>query len=508
MPSLATGMRCFSLALITASLAWAQDADLAERLFRSGERAYATRAYPEALETWNQLLQQAPNSPFAAQALMNLAKHQIDVEKQPEAALPLLERIRKDYLKTSWAAEAMLLRGRILTTKVHGPEDLKEPMAEYNRVVDLFPDHPCVLQTRLELGRCYRLLGQWGRALQNDLEAVRLDPSSDVAREALLQAAEMLDHMNDTTGCLRLLQLLRDRFPQSPEAAEAAWRIQVRVKQRIQKPPLRSMGSWPEGKQKWLKTPTLLAQGPEGELYVYQDDLDRAGLVKDGQLTPVGPTAKGAKAMLATASGQVWLVTPKLGLVKGEAGQSPAQPQGFSLSGLLGQAAPPQPQGLSLPQAPSGLTLDGWGNLWVADARAQAIQVLPFEGTPRSVAVSGVVALAPLSTGGVVAASDSSRALLFLDSAGQTKLTVAYGKDLPASFRSVLALASDPLGHVAALVDGDFEGVVIWGPDGAVLRSATYKTLGISGKFRALAMDRQGSLILADRSNDLLIRLD
>ena len=72
----------------------------------------------------------------------------------------------------------------------------------------------------------------------------------------------------------------------------------------------------------------------------------------------------------------------------------------------------------------------------------------------------------------------------------------------------MLALASDPLGHVAALVDGDFEGVVLWGPDGAVLRSATYKTLGLSGKFRALAMDRQGALILADRSNDLLIRLD
>ncbi len=82
-----------------------------------------------------------------------------------------------------------------------------------------------------------------------------------------------------------------------------------------------------------------------------------------------------------------------------------------------------------------------------------------------------------------------------------------YGKDLPASFKYVVSLASDPLGHVAALVDGDFEGVVVWGPDGSVLRSATYKALGIAGKFRAVALDRAGGLILADRSNDLLIRL-
>jgi hypothetical protein len=72
----------------------------------------------------------------------------------------------------------------------------------------------------------------------------------------------------------------------------------------------------------------------------------------------------------------------------------------------------------------------------------------------------------------------------------------------------VVALAADPLGQVAALVDGDFEGVVLWGPDGALLNSASYKALGLSGKFRAIAMDRQGGLILADRANDQLIRVE
>ena len=65
-------------------------------------------------------------------------------------------------------------------------------------------------------------------------------------------------------------------------------------------------------------------------------------------------------------------------------------------------------------------------------------------------------------------------------------------------------------GQIAALVDGgDFgEGVVIFGPDGAVLRQATFKALGISGRITSLAMDRSGGLILCDRRNDLLIRLN
>ena len=487
MPSFASGMRCFSLVLAAVPALHAQDGDLPERLFRSGERAYAIHAYAEALETWNQLIQQAPKSPFTAHALMNLARHKAEVEKQPEAALALLEQIKNDHLKSPWAAEAMLMRGRILASRCHDPEQLKEVLAEYHRVVDLFPDHPCVQTARLELGNSYRLLGQWGRALQNYIEAIRLDPDSPVARAAQLQAAETLDLMNDTTGCLRMLQSLRNRFPQSLEAAEAQWRIQVRVKERIQKPPLRSLGPWPEGRVKWLKTPTLLAQGPGGELYLYQDDLDRAALLKDGQLAPVGPVARNARAMVATASGQVWLVTGKQGVLK--------------------EGAPPAP-GTPLLQSPTGAAQDGWGNLWLSDAKAPYLQVIPSEGPARTVPAAGVAALAALPTGGLVAASDGDRALLFLDDQGKTRFTVPYGKDLPASFKSVVALASDPLGHVAALVDGDFEGVAVWGPDGALLRSATLKALGLSGKFRAIALDRQGGLILADRSNDLLIRLD
>ncbi|MDR3671606.1 MAG: tetratricopeptide repeat protein [Holophaga sp.] len=484
MPSFAPGMRCFPLVLALVPALVAQDADLPERLFRSGERAYAAHAYPEALETWNQLIQQAPRSPFAAQALLDLARHKVDVDQQPQEALPLLERIKNEHLKTPWAAEAMLLRGQLLAARSHGPTDIKEAQAEFNRVVDLFPDHPCVQQARFELGRSYHLLGQWGRALQSHLEAVRLDPATPVAREAQLAAAETLDLMGDTPGCLRMLQALRNRFPESPQSREAAWRIQVRVKQRLQKPALRSLGPWPDGRVKWLKTPTLLATGPGGELFIYQDDQDQAFLLQNGQLTPAGPPAKNARAMVAAGPGQVWLVT-RMGVVKDAA---------------------PAPGAAGFP-SPSGAARDGWGNLWVCDSKLPAIQVFPPEGPPRSIPV-GAVALAALPTGGVAAASDSSRSLLFLDPEGGTRITVPYGKGLPAPFKYVVALASDPVGHVAALVDGDFEGVAVWGPDGALLRSASYKALGLAGKFRAIAMDRQGSLILADRSNDLLIRLD
>jgi streptogramin lyase len=225
---------------------------------------------------------------------------------------------------------------------------------------------------------------------------------------------------------------------------------------------------------------------PTGGLIIYQDDLDQAFLLQGSALTPIGPGGKGAKALVAGPEGQTWILSAKQGLFRQD---------GTSLT-------------LGTFTSPTGAFLDPWGNLWVGDSKATAIGLFPPDGEARSLPSPSAVGLVPMPNGGAVLASDTNRALLYLDAAGQPKLTIPYGKDFPAAFKYVLALCSDPLGHVAAIVDGDFEGVAIWGPDGSLLRSATFKALGLNGKFRALTLDRQGGILLADRSNDVLIRLN
>ncbi|WP_291273014.1 tetratricopeptide repeat protein [Geothrix sp.] len=466
----------------------AQDGELAERLYRSGERAYAAKSYKEALDTWSQLLQTTPKSGFAPQALLRLAHHQVEVERKPEAALPYLDRLKVDYIKSPEAAEGLLLRGVLLARQARRAADLKDAMAEFNRVLDLFPDAPAVPEARFQLGRAWRDQGQWGRALQQFVEAFRIRPDAAVAPRAMLQAAEVLDLMGDLPGCLRMLQRLRTQAPQSPEAREAGWRIAVRVKHRLQKPPLRNGGPWPGGRAKWLKTPTLLALAPDGDLLIYQNDLDHAFRLHEGELTAAGPAATGARALLASSTGALWLLS-KTGLVREDA---------------------PVPLPLGTLGAITGAAQDRWGTLWVADAKTPALTLFGLDGTSRTVASPTANALAALPSGGVVIAADADRKLLFLDADGQPRTVVSYGKDLPAPFRYVVALASDGAGQVAALVDGgDFgEGVVVLGPDGAVLRQATFKALGISGRITSLALDREGGLILCDRRNDLLIRVD
>ncbi|MFN7958655.1 MAG: tetratricopeptide repeat protein [Holophagaceae bacterium] len=466
----------------------APESELAERLYRSGERAYASKAYKEALDTWAQLLQTNPRSEFAPKVLLRLAHHQVDIERKPETALPLLDRLRGEYIKSPEAADGLLLRGILLARQARRPADLKDAVADFNRVLDLFPDAEACAEARLQLGRAWRDQGQWGRALPQFIDAFRLHTGSAAAPRAMLEAATTMDLLGDLPGCLRMLQRLRNEHPQAPEALEAAWRTAVLVKHRIQKPPLRSEGPWPAGRTKWLKTPTLLALAADGDLLIYQQDLDRLYRLHGTELLPQGPSVPAARTLCAAPGGATWLLS-KSALAREEG--SPAQPLG-----ALG--------------AISGAALDRWGNLWVADAKTPALTLFTPEGSSRTLASPTAGALAPLPSGGVVISSDVDRKLLFLDADGQPRLVIPYGKDLPTPFKAVTALATDGAGQVAALVDGgDYgEGVVIFGPDGAVLRHATFKALGIGGRITSLVLDRSGGLILCDRRNDLLIRLN
>lgn len=466
----------------------AQDGDLAERLYRSGERAYASKAYREALDTWGQLLQTSPQSEFAPRVLLRFAQHQVDVERKPEAAMSYLDRLRSEYIKSPEAADGLLLRGLLQARQARRPAELKDAMADFNRVLDLFPDAGACAEARLNLGRACRDQGQWGRALQHFVEAFRLHAGSAVAPRAMLEAATTMDLLGDLPGCLRMLQRLRNEHPETPEAQEAAWRTAVLVKHRLQKPPLRSEGPWPAGRAKWLKTPTLLALAPDGELLIFQHDLDRIFRLHGTELVPQGPSAPGTRALCAGPAGTTWMLS-KSALIREEGGS---------------------PQPLGTLAAISGAALDRWGNLWVADAKTSALTLFTPEGGSRTMASPPAGALAPLPGGGVVISSDADRKLLFLDVDGQPRIVVPYGKDLPAPFKAVTALATDGAGHTAALVDGgEFgEGVVILGPDGSVLRHATFKALGITGRITSLALDRMGGLILCDRRNDLLIRLN
>ena len=479
--------RCAPLLAFAATLAiQAQDADLAERLYRSGERAYAAKAYQEALDTWTQLAQTAPKSDYTPQALLQMAQYQAQVARQPDKAMPLLDRLKADYLATRWAAPALLLRGQLLAAKAKGPEDLREAIAEFNRVLDLFPASAAAPQALLELGRAALASGDANRALGFLTEAYRAHPDAEVAPAAMLEAAQAMDARGDLEGALRLLERVKLAAPDSPEAKEAAWRLTALVRLRLLKPPLKLDGPWPKGQVKWLHTPTVLTLGADGQALVYQKDLGGAFAIAGTEAKPLPLLGADAVAFVAGAEGQPWLLTEE-GLVKPNAGPTPT----MGLTHLR------------------GAVLDRWGRLWAADSRTPGLMILSPDGKANALQglpLDGLVA----TRDGMAGASDQGRKLLLLSADGKVRKEIPYGFGLGAPYKECVALAADPLGDLAVLTSGgDFgEGVAVYGPDGTLLRQARFTDLGLSGRFVSCFIDRSGGVVLADRRNDTLIRLD
>ncbi|HET6330013.1 MAG TPA: hypothetical protein VFF76_04420 [Holophagaceae bacterium] len=465
----------------------AQSGDLAERLYRSGERAYQAKSYQEAMDTWTQLAQTAPRSDYTPQALLQMAQYQAGIAGKPEAALPLLDKLKSDYLGSRWASAGLLLRGQILAAKAKGPGELKEAVAEFNRVLDLFPASAAAAQALVELGRAALASGDANRALGCFTEAYRAHPDAAVAPAAMLEAAQAMDARGDLEGALRLLERVKLAAPESDAAKEASWRITTLVRLRLLRPGFKVEGAWPKGQMKWLHTPTLLAMDGGGRVLVYQKDASAVFSIEGATAKPVDLQGPDAVAIFSGTGGQPWVLTDS-GLVK------------------PGATAPAPLNGLTHIK---GAALDRWGRLWIADSKAPGFTI-QTSGAP-STTVGGPILDALVATrDGMAGATDDGHKLLLFDAGGKVRKEIPYGMGLGAPYKTCVALAADPLGDLAVLTSGgDFgDGVAIYGPDGGLLRQTRFKDLGLNGHFVSLLIDRSGGVLLADRRNDTLIRLD
>ncbi|HET8901525.1 MAG TPA: tetratricopeptide repeat protein [Holophagaceae bacterium] len=474
----------FAAVLPALAQSGAQSGDLAERLYRSGERAYQAKSYQEAMDTWTQLAQTAPRSDYTPQALLQMAQYQAGIAGKPEAALPLLDKLKSDYLGSRWAAPGLLLRGQILAAKAKNPGELKEAVAEFNRVLDLFPASAAAPQALVELGRAALASGDANRALGCFTEAYRAHPDAAVAPAAMLEAAQAMDARGDLEGALRLLERVKLAAPDSDAAKEAAWRITTLVRLRLLRPGFKVEGAWPKGQLKWLHTPTLLAMDGTGRVLVYQKDAGAVFSIEGTAAKPMDLQGSDAVAIIAGTGGQPWLLTDS-GLVK------------------PGATAPAPLGGLTHIK---GTALDRWGRLWIADSKTPGFTLQGPASTVGGPILDALVA----TRDGLAGATDESRKLLLFDANGKVRKEIPYGMGLGAPYKECVALAADPLGDLAVLTSGgDFgEGVAVYGPDGALLRQARFKDLGLNGRFVSLLIDRAGGILLADRRNDTLIRLD
>ena len=115
--------------------------------------------YSQAIEIYNQLRAQDPNSVLAAWAGLQVGDSQL-LANQPDASYQTYLDISQKFPKSDWAAEAQLGTGKVLEKK----EKYPEAIAAYQVLVKEYPGGFLAAEALVRIGQCCEFSGDFKSA--------------------------------------------------------------------------------------------------------------------------------------------------------------------------------------------------------------------------------------------------------------------------------------------------------------------------------------------------------
>lgn len=244
------------------------DEEVSRRQLESG-RSFARQGnYQEALKDFRAVADTHGTSSVADNALLEIARYYLDVGGDTRQAQQAVDAILKTYPTSDSAPDAYLMAGRLALAKSHQPAELDAALANFDRVVRLFPSSDAVPRSLALSGETLWYAGRYNEALSL-LGRVSLEYSSHTAAaEASLASGRVMVSLGDPISAMEELQQVRNRWPNTPEAQTALARITLlqRLYVRAGRGPAYVLSNETVGPAK-LNNVSALALSPKGYLY-------------------------------------------------------------------------------------------------------------------------------------------------------------------------------------------------------------------------------------------------
>lgn len=180
--------------------------ELARRHYFSGQIFYERGDFAQAIADWQRVVRQWPESAYADDALIALARYYLDVQRDPTHALPYLQRVIEQYPDGDQAPFAYYQIGRIQAWYLgRGKDRFSEARANLERVATLYPHSPWAGPALIEAGRIAWLTGQSIQARGLCRRALHRFPGTHVRTPAVLCLIRAFAHDLRWLTALRLL---------------------------------------------------------------------------------------------------------------------------------------------------------------------------------------------------------------------------------------------------------------------------------------------------------------
>jgi len=212
--------------------------ELAARRFQTGLNFARDGRFSEAVTDFEAVINLYPSSPVADNALLEIARHHLEVTEDLDLAAEYAGRIVDDasYALQDAAPEAYVVLARALMARGRTIEHLDGALSQLQRGLGLWPDAPVVPQTLFFTGEAYRHAGRFTEALSQYARVTAGYASTVWAARASLGAGVLRAVIGDPVAAMAEFQGVRDRWPDSPEAETALERITILYRLYIRSP--------------------------------------------------------------------------------------------------------------------------------------------------------------------------------------------------------------------------------------------------------------------------------
>jgi TolA-binding protein len=203
------------------------DEQVARRQLESGRNFARQGKFTEALKDFRAVADTHGSTSVADNALLEIARYYLDVEGDRAQAEAAVDTILKKYATSDSAPDAHLMMGRLALARGRGPSDLDAALANFDRVLALFPASDAVPPALVLTGETMWHAGRLDDALAN-LGRVQVEYSAhDAAADAYVAAGRVLVSQGDPILAMEEMQQARNRWGNSPAAARALSRISL-----------------------------------------------------------------------------------------------------------------------------------------------------------------------------------------------------------------------------------------------------------------------------------------
>ena len=193
------------------------------RRLESGLAFARDGSHDEALTDFSAVLDLYPNSRVADNALLEIARHNLEVLRDGARARDAAQQIINDprYSQGDAALGAYVVLGRALLLLARNDDEREDALASFQRGLRLHPDSDGIPEGMYHVADAYQRLERRDEALEAYQRLVSEHPQTTWAIRARLRTAAARAVRGDPVGAMEEFQHIRAEYPGRPEAAEA-----------------------------------------------------------------------------------------------------------------------------------------------------------------------------------------------------------------------------------------------------------------------------------------------